>query len=210
MPTSITESSTFPAVLQTPNDGDPANQSSILGNFLQGLANSRRYLFDQVQALGLYVNALLSAINNMKALREIKTSGVGINAEALPDFSGGTPTGSWVDVAGSAIVMSAGAVGDELHVDLVAPFNGVAAVAGETGAARITVQSVSKAQTVVAQQIGVADKNGTVSFELSLRGKHTLEYAEAYTVKAQIKGSASGLGLGGGWFLRALRIDLTA
>lgn len=47
MPTNVTESSTFTPTIQVPNNGEPATQASLLGTFVQGLANRTRYLNDQ-------------------------------------------------------------------------------------------------------------------------------------------------------------------
>jgi len=44
MPTNVTESSTFTPTIQVPNNGEPATQASLLGTFVQGLANRTRYL----------------------------------------------------------------------------------------------------------------------------------------------------------------------
>lgn len=46
MPTNVTEISTFTPTIQVPNNGEPATQASLLGTFVQGLANRTRYLDD--------------------------------------------------------------------------------------------------------------------------------------------------------------------
>lgn len=60
MPTNVTESSTFTPTIQVPNNGEPATQASLLGTFVQGLANRTRYLEDhRAYHLGL-IQELLS------------------------------------------------------------------------------------------------------------------------------------------------------
>ncbi len=52
MPTAVSETDTYTAALQVPNDGEDVNQASLLSNFVQGLGNRTLHLKNKTPGVG--------------------------------------------------------------------------------------------------------------------------------------------------------------
>lgn len=66
MPTAITEVDEFTASVGVPNPGEPANAASLRDNFVQGLTNRTRWLFNKISGklpINMIPNGLVAVVN---------------------------------------------------------------------------------------------------------------------------------------------------
>ena len=137
----VTTTPTFSLVIIVPTDGDPATAASILQH-VQPLANNDAFLQQQVVTAGAYISSLLSAFNNMGAVRQILTAGNGVSSEG-EDQGGGFPNNTWQQIPGATLAFATSTVGDQIHVDLDAPFSHASAAVPAHCASTLSSQIVA-------------------------------------------------------------------